>query len=227
MSNARMGNAAEQVTDRRGGTASAWPRCAAAGCLALLVAANGLAGTYNPDRSIGDIVPPWSDLPGTDGRRHAWTDVADRDAVVVVFTCNTCPYAIDYESRINAVAERHAGPQSRVAVVAINANALAEDALPAMRARAEAKGFSFPYLRDDSQAVARSFGAVRTPECFVLDRQRRIVYMGAFDDASDGVKVTRRYVDDAVAAVLAGRAVEVAETPPVGCLIRVARRRGR
>jgi peroxiredoxin len=227
MRNGCIGNTAKQVTERGAGAASAWLRCAATAGFGLLVATNSLAGTYNPDRSIGDVVSPWSDLPGTDGRRHAWTDVADRDAVVVVFTCNTCPYAIDYESRIDALAERHAGPQSRVAVVAINANAMAEDALAAMRARAEAKGFSFPYLRDESQAVARDFGAVRTPECFVLDRQRKIVYMGALDDASDAGNVTRHYVDDAVAAVLAGREVEVAETPPVGCLIRFERRRGR
>lgn len=184
------------------------------------------AGTYNPDRSIGDVVPAWADLVGTDDRRHGWTDIADRDAVVVVFTCTSCPYAIDYEDRLNALAERHAGPQSRVAVVAINANRIAADALPAMKARAGLKHFLFPYLFDESQAVARSFGAVRTPECFVLDRERRIVYMGALDDATDPAKVTHRHVDEAVDALLSGRPVAVTETPPVGCRIRYERRRG-
>jgi peroxiredoxin len=187
----------------------------------------GQAGTYNPDRSIGDVVEPWKDLPGTDDRPHSWTDVAGRDAVVVVFTCSSCPYAVDYEERINELAERHAGAGSRVAVLAINSNRIPEDALPAMKARAEAKQFRFPYLFDESQAVARAFGAVRTPEFFVLDRDRRIVYMGAMDDSTTASAVKRRYVDDAVAAVLAGRAVEVAETAPVGCQIRFERRRAR
>ena len=193
----------------------------------VLAAVAGQAGTYNPDRSIGDVVEPWEDLPGTDGRRHSWSDLADRDAVVVVFTCNSCPYAVDYEERINDLAERHAGADSRVAVLAINSNRIPEDALPAMKARAEAKHFRFPYLFDESQAVARAFGAVRTPEFFVLDRDRRIVYMGAMDDSTTATAVKRRYVDDAVAAVLAGRAVEVAETAPVGCQIRFERRRAR
>lgn len=200
----------------------------AAALLVLSLATTAaLAGKYNPDRSIGDVVPPWNDLPGTDGMTHSWSDLAARDAVVVVFTCNSCPYAIDYEDRLNDLAARHADPQSRVAVVAINSNRIPTDALPAMKVRAEEKRFRFSYLFDESQSVARSFGAVRTPECFVLDRQRRIVYMGAMDDSPKPADVRRRYVDDAIAAVLAGKAPEVAETPPVGCQIRFDRRRSR
>jgi peroxiredoxin len=200
--------------------------------LCLLVAtlpAVAAAGRYNPDRSIGDVVPAWSNLPGTDSQRHSWQDVAGSDLVVVVFTCNSCPYAVDYEDRINALVNRHppatAGAAPRVAVVAINANPVAADALPAMQARAEARGFRFPYLFDERQEVARSFGAVRTPEFFLLDRQRRILYMGAMDDAADATQVRATFLDDAIAAALAGRGVPVAETPPVGCMIRFPRRR--
>lgn len=185
------------------------------------------AGTYNPDRSIGDVVPAWEKLPGADGKEHSWQDVAERDAVVVVFTCNSCPYAVDYEDRINDLAGRFAGERSRVAVVAINANRIPEDALPAMKARAAARRFRFPYLWDESQAIAAAFGAVRTPEFYVLDRNRRIVYMGAFDDNTTAADVKTRYVDDALAAVLDGKPVAVKETPPVGCLIRFDRRRPR
>lgn len=185
------------------------------------------AGTYNPDRSIGDVVPAWENLPGADGKEHSWKDVADRDAVVVVFTCNSCPYAVDYEARINALAGRFTGDSSRVAVVAINSNRIPEDALPAMKKRAAARDFRFAYLWDESQAVAMSFGAVRTPEFFVIDRERRIVYMGAFDDDTTAGAVKSRYVDDALAALLAGKAIAVTETPPVGCLIRFDRRRPR
>jgi len=185
-----------------------------------------VAGTFNPDRDVGDVVPAWTDLPGTDGRLHSWTDVADRDAVVVVFTCNGCPYAVDYEERINALARRAIAPGSRFAVVAVNSHLVAEDSPEAMRQRAERRGFVFPYLHDASQALARGYGAVRTPEFFLLDRERRIVYMGAFDDATDAAKVTRRHLEDALAALLEGGRPALAETAPVGCSIRFTRRRG-
>lgn len=194
--------------------------------LAVIVAATAAAGTFNPDRDIGDVVPAWTKLPGTDGQLHSWADVADRDAVVVVFTCNSCPYAVDYEDRVNDLARRAAAPGSRFAVVAVNSNLVPADTPAAMKERSTARGFRFPYLHDASQTIARGFGAVRTPEFFVLDRGRRIVYMGALDDATDAAKVTRHYVDDALAAHLAGRAPEVTETAPVGCSIRFVRRRG-
>lgn len=183
------------------------------------------AGTYNPDRAIGDAVPAWSGLPGVDGKEHGWDEVANRDFVVVVFTCNSCPYAVDYEQRINALATKHAGPESRVAVVAINANTIPEDSLAAMTKRAEAEGFVFSYLFDASQEVPKSFGALRTPEVFLLNTQRQILYMGAIDDNTDAAKVGVRYLEDALEAALSGREITVAETPPVGCLIRFKRQR--
>lgn len=183
------------------------------------------AGEFNPDRSIGDVVPGWSGLPAVDGAEHSWDELADRDFVVVVFTCNSCPYAVDYEDRINELARAHAGHESRVAVVAINANTIPEDSLPAMKKRAESKGFSFPYLFDATQEVPKSFGALRTPEAFLLNEKRQILYMGAIDDNTDATKVTATYLDDAIQAALAGREIAVAETPPVGCLIRFKRQR--
>jgi peroxiredoxin len=199
------------------------------GCLlgCLLAATPGAArgGTFNPDRAIGDVVPPWADLPGTDGRRHSWADLADRDFIVVVFTCNSCPYAVDYEDRINALARRLSGPDSRGALVAINSNLVPADSPAAMRDRARAKDYRFPYLFDESQEVARAFGAVRTPEFFLIDRDRRIRYMGALDDDATAARVTRHHLDEAVAATIAGEPIAVPETAPVGCLIRYGRRR--
>ncbi len=183
------------------------------------------AGTFNPDRTIGDVVPAWHGLVGTDGREHGWEELAHHAAVVVIFTCNGCPYAVDHEDRIDNLATHYAATGGRVAVVAINANQIEEDSLEAMETRAREKNFHFPYLRDPSQEVATSFGAARTPECFVLDAERKIVYMGAFDDSPDGSGVGKRYVEEAVAAVLAGKLPETTETAPVGCLIRSARRR--
>jgi len=205
-------------------------RLAVGRSLAWLMVVSGAcaeAGTFNPDRTIGEVVPAWQGLVGTDGREHGWDEYADHDAVVVIFTCNGCPYAVDHEDRIDNLATHYAAAGGRVAVVAINANQIDEDSLEAMETRARKKNFHFPYLRDPSQEVATSFGAARTPECFVLDANRKIAYMGAFDDSPDGSGVGRRYVEEAVAAVLTGKLPETTETAPVGCLIRGARRRER
>ena len=194
-------------------------------CAAGLVAAAACGGQYNPTRDIGEIVSPWENLAGVDGKRHGWSEHATVDFLVVVFTCNSCPYAVDYEERINTFAKRWQQKGDRVRLIAMNSNTIPEDSLKAMQQRAKERQFVFPYLFDESQEVARSFGAVRTPEFFVIDQQRRIRYMGGMDDSAEPAKVTIRYLEDAVEALLAGRAVPVAETPPVGCMIRSSRRR--
>ncbi len=156
------------------------------------------AGEYNPVLNIGDEAPAWKDLPGVDGKTHSLADLKKKPVVVVVFTCNSCPYAQDYEDRINAFAKKHAGEDGRVAVVAINVNHVPADSLAKMQARAKEKGFVFPYLYDDSQEIAKAYGATRTPEFFVLDAERKIVYMGAMDDNSNAEKVTKQYLEPAV-----------------------------
>ena len=178
------------------------------------------AGKFNPKLSLGDTAPEWKDLPGVDGRQHSLADLADKEVVVVVFTCNSCPYAVDYEDRLIAFAEQHTGPRSKVAVVAINVNTVEEDKFPQMQARAEEKGFDFPYLYDESQKIAKAYGANYTPEFFVLNKARKIVYMGAFDDNSDMDQVKTKYVEPAVAATLSGAKIEIAETAAVGCAVR-------
>jgi peroxiredoxin len=198
-------------------------RPAAPLCLAFLLSGLCSAGQYNEVLSIGDKAPPWTDLPGVDDRTHSLSDLADHEVVVVVFTCNSCPYAVDYEDRLLALHERFIRSGKRAALVAINVNKIPEDALPAMKQRAAAKGFPFPYLYDESQKIARDYGATRTPEFFVLNQERRVVYMGAMDDNSDSSKVTKSYVPEAVEAALRGKPAEPAETPPVGCAIRFDR----
>ncbi len=194
----------------------------------LLVTSDTQAGKYNPDRNIGDAAPVWKDLPGVDGKQHSLADLKDKEAVVVVFTCNSCPYAIEYEDRIIAFAKKHAGEKSKTAVVAINVNKVEEDLLPKMQQRAKEKKFPFAYLYDESQESARDYGALRTPEFFVLDQDRKIVYMGAMDDSTDPDKVKQNYVELAVAAVLAGKKPATQETVAVGCGVRYERkRRGR
>jgi peroxiredoxin len=188
---------------------------------AALVAAGGPApvhaGKFNKTLDVGSAAPAWADLEGTDGKKHALADLKDKAAVVVVFTCNSCPTAAGYEGRIIAFAKKHA---DQVAVVAINVNTGKEDALPAMKERAAKKGFPFAYLYDPSQAIAKRYGAKYTPEFFLLDRDRKVAYMGAMDDKAGG-DPKLKYLEDALAAVLAGKAAPVAETSAAaGCGIR-------
>lgn len=193
-------------------------------CL-LLPAVVAAAGEYNPVLSIGNAAPAWSELPGVDGKQHALADLKAKDAVVVAFTCNSCPYAVDYEDRLIAFAKKHCGPVGKVGLVAINVNLVEEDRLPAMKERAGKKGFGFPYLFDETQKIANAYGATFTPEFFVLDRDRKIIYMGAMDDNTDAAKAKVNYVESAVEAVLAGKAPEVKETGARGCLVRYERPR--
>lgn len=185
------------------------------------------AGEFNPDKSIGDQAPAWNDLPGTDGKKHSLKDLVDKEVVVVAFTCNSCPYAVDYQDRIVALANQYSGPESKVAVVAINVNAVPADSFEKMQERAEEAKFNFAYLFDESQQIAKDYGAGRTPEFYVLNKERKIVYMGAFDDSTKPADVKKHYVEEAIAATLSGEKVPVAETAPVGCAIRWAKERKR
>jgi len=201
-------------------------------CLAVFIGLSLMVGyvsggEFNPHKNIGDAAPAWLDLPGTDGKKHSLGDLREKDVIVVVFTCNSCPYAIDYQERIKALSEKYSAADSKVAVVAINVNATPADTLEKMRERAEEAKFNFAYLFDESQQIAKEFGAGRTPEFFVLSRERKIIYMGAFDDNTKTAEVNKHYVEDAIQAGLLGKKVAVAETAPVGCAIRWAKERKR
>ncbi len=190
-----------------------------------LSCASAVAGKYNPVLKIGDKAPAWTELEGIDGKRHSLTDLVDKELVVVVFTCNSCPVATDYEDRILSFSKKFAGPGGKVGLVAINVNTLPEDRLPKMKERAQAKGFDFPYLYDETQQIGKAFGAAFTPEFFVLDRQRTVVYMGGMDDSSQVDAVKNQYLEPAVEAVLAGRSPQTTEAPAIGCRVRYARER--
>ncbi len=196
--------------------------------LLMLVAAAGPAhaGRYNKVLNIGDQAPAWTELPGTDGQTHSLDDLQDKKAVVVFFTCNSCPYAMDAEDRLLVLNEKFS--QRGVGVVAINVHKNEEDGLAAMKERAQEKGFKFEYLHDESQQIGAEFGAKYTPEFYVLDSQRRVAYMGALDDSPMGNKVANRYVELALEAVLSGTKPQITETAPIGCAIpyeRIRRRR--
>ena len=186
----------------------------------LLMSGLARAGEFNSVRNVGDQAPVWSDLPGTDGKNHSLADLKDAKVVVVVFTCNSCPVAAEYEDRIIAFAKKHA---EDVAVVAINVNRIEEDNLEHMKERAESKKFPYPYLFDESQKIAKDFGATYTPEFYVLGPDRKIVYMGGMDDNSDPAIVTENYLEPAVDSVLKGTPLKTKETRAIGCRVRYAR----
>jgi peroxiredoxin len=189
----------------------------------MLIGATVSAGEYNEVMSIGDRAPDWKDLPGTDGKSHSLADLKDRNVVVLVFTCASCPTAVDYEARINALAKSAA--DRKVAVVPVSVNRVAADQLPALTKRVREQGFAFHYLYDESQKIARDHGAIFTPEFFVFDKDRKLVYMGALDDSTDPAGVKVKYVEDAIAAALRGERPAVTETIGRGCRVRYARER--
>jgi peroxiredoxin len=196
------------------------------GLLALLLCSGSQAGQYNKKINHGDPAPVWSDLPGVDGRKHSLADLKDKDVVVVIFTCNSCPAAVGYEGRIKELVKKYAsGPDSKVGIVAINVNTIPEDRLDKMTERAKAEKFNFPYLYDESQKIAKAYGATYTPEFFVLNKERRIVYMGAMDDRNKAEDAKVKYLEPAIDATLAGKKVETVETIGRGCLIRYLRER--
>lgn len=192
---------------------------------ALLIGCPLFGGQYNEVLSIGDAAPAWQGLPGTDGQMHALGDFQDKDVVIVVFTCLSCPTAVDYEARFEELAKKYGGPNSKVGFTAICVNRVAADRLDKLTERATEKKLSFPYLYDESQKIAKDYGAIFTPEFYVLDKQRKVVYMGAMDDATDAEKVTKRYVEDALEAALKGAEAPVKETIARGCRVRYARDR--
>lgn len=195
-----------------------------AGSLTLGLHAAAVAGEFNAVLSIGDEAPKWSGLVGVDGKQHGWDDVSASKCVVVAFTCNSCPYARDVEDRLIELTK--AFPASEMSLVAINVNVVKDDSLDAMKQRAKEKAFPYAYLHDPSQKIAKDFGAIKTPEFFVLDSAGKVVYMGSLDDSPDGKSVSKSYVADAVRAVLAGKKPEVTETVPIGCRVRYVGARG-
>jgi peroxiredoxin len=183
------------------------------------------AGEFNEVLSIGDAAPAWADIPGVDGKRHSLADYKDRDVVVLVFTCASCPTAVDYEDRIIELTTKYGGESGRVAVVAVCVNRVKGDSLADLTQRAKQREFKFDYLHDESQKIARDYGAIFTPEFYVLNKDRKIVYMGAMDDATDAAKVQKKFVELAIESAFAGKTPEVKETPARGCRVRYVRDR--
>ncbi len=175
---------------------------------------------------IGDVAPDFN-LEGTDGKMHSLANTMDANGekpkgYVVTFTCNTCPYAKGYETRLVALHEK-LSPMG-YPVIAIQPNDITikpDDSLEAMKVRGEEQGFGFAYVIDATQEIYPQYGATKTPEIYLLDADRVLRYHGAIDDsAQDPEGVSERYVEMAVAALEAGNTPEPAEVKAIGCGIK-------
>jgi len=164
-------------------------------------------------------------LKNVDDKMVSMADYPNAKGVIVVFTCNHCPFAKAYEDRIIALDNKYR--PMNYPVIAINPNdrdAVAEDNYATMQERAKAKNYPFPYLVDATQEIAKTYGATRTPHVFVLQKSGNdyiVKYIGAIDDNSDDPKaVKEKYVEEAVDALLAGKPVTTDNTKAIGCGIK-------
>lgn len=198
--------------------------------LAVFVLVLGLTSFAGPTSmqtkgyGIGDVATDFT-LKNIDGQMVSLSDYEDAKGFLVIFTCNTCPYAVAYEDRIIALDAKYK-PQG-VPVIAINPNNPAVqpgDSFEAMKKRAVEKGFTFPYLLDEGQKIYPQYGASRTPHVFLLEKTAKgniVRYIGAIDDNyQSAARVKEKYVENAVDAMLAGNEIEVTNTRAIGCSIK-------
>jgi peroxiredoxin len=174
--------------------------------------------------SLGTAAPDFS-LPDANGKNVALNDFSGAPALLVIFMCNHCPYVKHIRFQLAELAREY--QRRGVAVVGINSNDVAnfpEDSPAKMAEEVKLAGYNFPYLYDESQAVARAYHAACTPDFFLFDGQRRLVYRGQFDDSRPRVEnplpVTGRDLRAALDAVLAGKAVASDQKPSLGCNIK-------
>lgn len=171
--------------------------------------------------AIGSQAPDFR-LTGTDGNEYNLQSFADSKLLVVIFSCNHCPYVQAYEERmIHLQSQFH---NSEVQIIAINANdseKYPEDSFVAMQQRASSKKYNFPYLHDITQTVAKAYKAEFTPEVFLLDQKRHLAYYGKIDDNwNNPEKVKTKYLCDAIEQLLQGKPIRVPETYAIGCTIK-------
>jgi peroxiredoxin len=191
--------------------------------LSLLVSLVFLSARETP-YDIGDVVTDFK-LKNVDGKMVALSDYGKKKGVILIFDCNTCPYSKGYNDRIIALNAKYA--EKGFPVVTINPNNAQKspgDSFGEMVARAKKKNYTFPYLVDEQQDVTRAFGATNTPHVFVLENAPEgftVAYIGTIDNNSrDASSVTKRYVEDAVDALLVSKSVPLTRTKAIGCGIK-------
>lgn len=191
-----------------------------------LIATFGLSSFTDTDGyGIGDKVEDVR-LLNVNGKKVAMSDYQDAKGFIVIFTCNTCPYAVASEDRIIALDKKY--KDLGYPVIAINPNnpdIQPDDTYELMQKKAAEKQFTFPYLFDESRSVYAQYGAKKTPHVYILAKEAGdmvVKYIGAIDDSvRNAAGVSKTYVEDAVDALLDGREVPVKETRAIGCSVKV------
>ncbi len=171
---------------------------------------------------LGTRAPDFS-LPDTEGKTVSLSDFADAPALLVIFMCNHCPYVKHVAAGLAALANDY--QERGVAVVGVNSNdveSFPDDAPAKMTEEVKARGYTFPYLYDETQEVAKAYRAACTPDFYVFDRDRTLVYRGQMDDSrpQSGIEVTGRDLRAALDAVLAGQPAAEQQKPSLGCNIK-------
>ena len=173
---------------------------------------------------IGDEVSDFS-LKNVDGKMVSLSDYKKAKGFIIVFTCNHCPFAKRYEERLNSFGKKYAA--LGIPLLAISSSdqaAVPEDTFEKMVARAKEKKYTFPYLSDDTQVVAKAFNAAKTPHAFVVFKENGkwiLKYSGSIDDnGAEPDKVKNHYLEDAVNALLNGKPVTVPITKSIGCPVK-------
>jgi peroxiredoxin len=187
--------------------------------LAACMAASAPYGGYE----IGDTARDF-ELKNIDGKTVSLSDYEGARGYIVIFTCNTCPYSKMYEQRIIELHEKYAS--QGFPVVAINPNDPQKspgDAYDKMIKRAKDKGFPFPYLIDETQEVTKAYGATNTPHVYVLNKERKVMYIGAIDNnPRDANNADKNYVEDAINAIKSSSKPKTTKTKAIGCTIKWA-----
>jgi peroxiredoxin len=176
---------------------------------------------YQPGDKAADFK-----LKSVDGKMYSMSDYKDAKGFIVVFTCNTCPFAIKYEDRINQLAKKY--KKQGYVLLAINSNdpeVQPDDTFDLMKVKAKEKGFAFPYLVDEGQKIYPQFGATKTPHVFLLNKNLVVKYIGAIDDnADDASAVKERYLENAIAALEKGYDPTPPVTKAIGCTIKAKKK---
>jgi peroxiredoxin len=169
---------------------------------------------------IGSLAPSFN-LKGVDDNYYSLDSFIDKEAIIIVFGCNHCPYVIANEQRLIEIQRDYA---DNAQVIEINSNDAVnypEDSFENMKVRAKERNFNFPYIRDNDQSVAKAYGATHTPEIFLFDKDRKLAFHGKIDDNwQEPSEVKTKYLRNALDEVLAGAEVSVPETFTIGCTIK-------
>lgn len=188
-------------------------------CLALFFAGSPVKKGYE----VGDTAIDFK-LKNVDGKMISLADYKEAKGYIVIFDCNTCPYSKAYNDRIVALSKKYS---KDFPLIAINSNSSEEssgDSFEDMVKYAKKNGYNFPYLIDETQEIARTYGATNTPHVFILNKTKsdlKVAYIGTIDDnARNASSVTKRFVEDAVDALLAGKPITTSKTKAIGCGIK-------